>query len=131
MVSALIGGPAGKNGKISRQRQSPGLRFRADHGCHNRHADLCFTLINAIYAIPQAVIGGLEIYLRSHRLRNRDYGHKKVNFRRESIALIATIMVMASANMIFMSNPVRREHPCTPRSDFWHAEPDHEHWQAR
>ena len=101
IVSAMIGGPAGTNyGEnisamtITRVFSVPVLITAAIIAM----LISCFTpLINAIYAIPQAVIGGLEIYLFGAIAAQgiAIMVDKKVNFfDAKSIALIATIMMI-------------------------------------
>ena len=101
IVSALIGGPAGTNyGEnisamaITRVFSVPVLIAAAIIAM----IIACFTpLINAIYSIPQAVIGGMEIYLFGAIAAQgiAIMVDKKVNFfDAKSIALIASIMVI-------------------------------------
>ncbi|HBS92432.1 MAG TPA: xanthine permease, partial [Firmicutes bacterium] len=101
MVAGFIGGPAGTNyGEnisamaITRVFSIPVLIAAAIIAM----VISCFTpLINAIYAIPYAVIGGLEIYLFG-AIAAQGVAimlEKKVDlFSAKNIAVIATIMVI-------------------------------------
>ena len=66
----------------------------------------CFTpLINAIYAIPTAVIGGLEVYLFGAIAAQgiAIMVEKKVDlFSSKNIAVIATIMIIGSILLIYV-----------------------------
>ena len=101
MVSGFVGGPAGTNyGEnisamaITRVFSVPVLIAAAILAM----VIACFTpLINAIYSIPTAVIGGLEIYLFG-AIAAKGIAimmEKKVDmFSAKNIAIIATIMVI-------------------------------------
>ncbi|MGI6366219.1 MAG: uracil-xanthine permease family protein [Bacillota bacterium] len=101
MVAGFIGGPAGTNyGEnisamaITKVFSVPVLMVAAALAM----VIACFTpLINAIYSIPQAVIGGLEIYLFG-AIAAQGVAimlEKKVDlFSAKNIAVIATIMVI-------------------------------------
>jgi uracil permease len=101
MVSGFVGGPAGTNyGEnisamaITRVFSVPVLIAAAILAM----VIACFTpLINAIYSIPTAVIGGLEIYLFGAIAAQgiAIMMEKKVDmFSAKNIAIIATIMVI-------------------------------------
>ena len=101
MVSGFVGGPAGTNyGEnigamaITRVFSVPVLIAAANLAM----VIACFTpLINAIYSIPTAVIGGLEIYLFGAIAAQgiAIMMEKKVDmFSAKNIAIIATIMVI-------------------------------------
>ena len=101
MVSGFVGGPAGTNyGEnisamaITRVFSVPVLIVAAILAM----VIACFTpLINAIYSIPTAVIGGLEIYLFGAIAAQgiAIMMEKKVDmFSAKNIAIIATIMVI-------------------------------------
>lgn len=101
IVAAMIGGPAGTNyGEnisamtITRVFSVPVLIVAAIIAM----VVSCFTpLINAIYAIPTAVIGGLEIFLFGAIAAQgiAIMVDKKVNFfESKSISLIATIIII-------------------------------------
>ncbi|HBR02462.1 MAG TPA: xanthine permease [Ruminiclostridium sp.] len=101
MVSGFVGGPAGTNyGEnisamaITRVFSIPVLMAAAILAM----VIACFTpLINAIYSIPTAVIGGLEVYLFGAIAAQgiAIMVEKKVDlFSSKNIALIATIMVI-------------------------------------
>ena len=101
MVAGFIGGPAGTNyGEnisamaITKVFSVPVLMVAAALAM----VIACFTpLINAIYSIPQSVIGGLEIYLFG-AIAAQGVAimlEKKVDlFSAKNIAVIATIMVI-------------------------------------
>ena len=101
MISGVIGGPAGTNygENISTMAItkvfSVSVMFVAGILAM---VISCFTpLINAIYAIPQAVIGGLEIYLFGAIAAQgiAIFIDKKVSmFEPKNIAVIATIMTL-------------------------------------
>ncbi len=102
MVSAFVGGPAGTNyGEnisamaITKVFSTAVLMVAAVVAM----IIACFTpLINAIYAIPRAVIGGLEVYLFGAIAAQgvAIMMEKKVDmFSAKNIAVIATIMVIS------------------------------------
>lgn len=101
MVSGLVGGPAGTNygENISAMAITRVFSVWVLIGASIVAMVLaCFTpLINAIYAIPAAVIGGLEIYLFGAIAAQGVaimIEHKVDMFSAKNIAVIATIMVI-------------------------------------
>ncbi len=101
MVSGLVGGPAGTNygENISAMAITKVFSIPVLLGASFIAMIMaCFTpLINAIYAIPASVIGGLEIYLFGAIAAQgvAIMVEKKVDlFSSKNIAVIATIMVI-------------------------------------
>ncbi len=101
MVAGFIGGPAGTNYGENISAMAITRVFSVSvlmAAAVLAMVIACFTpLINAIYAIPQAVIGGLEIYLFG-AIAAQGVAimlEKKVDlFSAKNIAVIATIMVI-------------------------------------